>query len=131
MAITDLTGLWVECLSALARGMAGTVAGAVMAAVGVAAVGVVAVMAAVAMVEEVTVATVSSADAGMQVAADTRADAAMLGDVDLRMVVGAAASTVAEAASMVAEVDSTEVAVTVGAVDMVAADTDKLVRGLI
>ena len=115
MATTGLAGLWADCSSALARGMAGTVDGADMAA----AVGAMAVEPMDAALPEDAATLV---DAGMQ------PDAAMRVAVEWRVV---ERSAVAVDFMVGAVAASTAAAVTVGAVDMVAADTGKFDRSLI
>ncbi len=129
MASTDLTGLWAECLSALARGGAGTVVGA-MAGMGAAA-GVMARMA------------VGHTDVASPAAADTldgdMLDEDMLGAADTHVAVVdftveqpavAEGSMVAAASTVEVEVDST-VAVDTVAVVGTAAGTGKLAQSLI
>ena len=120
-ATTDLAGLSAGCSLALARGMAGTADGAVMAVE----VGDMAV--------EATDAAMS-ADAATLVDAGTRADVATLVDAAMRAVVEwrvVERSAVAVDFMVVAEAASTAAAATVGVVDMVAVDTGKFLRSLI
>jgi hypothetical protein len=116
-ATTDLAGLRVDCLSALARGMAGVGVGAAEAG------------AAEAMVVGVTVDTASSVGAVTPVDAVTAVGEVMpLGEaltvVAALHAVQVAGSTVAAASHAVQVEDSTAVAVdTAEAADMVAVDT--------
>jgi hypothetical protein len=115
MATTDLAGLWADCSSALARGMAGTVVGAVMAG----AVGVTAVEP-----TDAALPVAATLDAGTRADVVTQVDAAAEWRVVERSAVAVDFMVGAVAAS-------TAAAVTVGAVDMVAADTGKFLRSLI
>jgi len=121
---TGLTGLWVVCLSAPARGMAGEAVGVVGAVAGVdAAVGT---MTAGSEVEGLGVGVASTADAALRVGADS--------DM-VRLVDSTAAAGSTAVLLMVAEGSTAEVASTVvEAVDTLAADTaaaDTAKHGLI
>ena len=119
MATTGLAGLWADCSSALARGMAGTVVGAVMAG----AVGVTAVEP-----TDAALPVAATLDAGTRADVVTQVDAAMRAAAEWRVV---ERSAVAVDFMVGAVAASTAAAVTVGAVDMVAADTGKFDRSLI